>query len=81
MKGHQENNEKKSGMQIWYCQNCNQVHLRATNVMLDFSKKEFLGLSDAILGILRYEFSSEDLKSIPNYNAETEDVLFADTIV
>ncbi len=80
MNNHQENNQKNSGMQIWFCQNCNQVHLRATNVTLDFTKQEFLGLSEAILDILRSEFSPEDLKSIQNFNPETDDVLCAETI-
>ena len=80
MNNHQENKQKDAGMQVWFCRGCNQVHLRATNVMLDFTKQEFLGLSNAILGILRYEFSSETLKELPNYNAETDDILLAEMI-
>lgn len=81
MKNHQENKQNNSGLQIWFCRDCSQVHLRATNVMLDFTKREFLALSDAILGILRNEFSPKDLQSVPNFNSETDDVLFAETIV
>jgi Zn-finger protein len=81
MSSHQENEKQKTGMQIWFCRDCNQVHLLTTNVILDFTRQEFLSLSDAILGILRYEFTSEDLRSIPNFNPETGDVLSAETIV
>jgi hypothetical protein len=81
MKNHQPNKQNETGMQIWFCRDCDFVHLRTTNVMLDFTKKEFLGLSNAILGILRFEFSAEDLKSIPNFNPEIDDVLQSDLIV
>ncbi|NJM53521.1 MAG: hypothetical protein HC846_09130 [Blastocatellia bacterium] len=82
MNNHQENSSNEKGqMQIWLCRDCNQVHLRATNVMLDFTRREFLNLSNAILGILRYQFSAEDLKTMPNYNHETDEILLAETIV
>jgi Zn-finger protein len=72
---------KNEGMQIWFCRDCNQIHLRATNVTLDFTRQEFLSLSNAILGILRNEFSPEDLQSLTNFAAETDDILFAETVV
>ena len=81
MSNHQGNNQQNAGMQIWYCHNCNQVHLRTTNVMLDFTKKEFLGLGDAIFGILRNDFTPEDLQGLQNFDAELDDILFAETIV
>lgn len=80
-KDHRESSDNHSGqLQIGFCHNCNQIHLRATNVMLDFSKREFLNFSNANLGILREEFTAEELKSIPNFNANTDDILLAETV-
>ena len=81
MKDHQANQLQNKGMQIWFCHDCNQIHLRTTNVMLDFTRQEFLGVSEAIFGILRNEFSPEDLRNIINFDRETDAILFADTIV
>lgn len=73
--------KQTSGLRIWLCRDCGQVHLRAPNVMLDFNRREFVSLGSAIVGILRNDFSTEEFESIPNPDPETDGVLFADTII
>lgn len=77
--------EKKHGnsehLQVWFCQHCDGVHFRTANVTLDFSRKEFLELSDAVLGILKRDFIAEDLRKISNFEHGKDDILASDTIV
>lgn len=79
------NNEHdhRNHLQIWFCQHCDGVHLKTSMVTLDFTKKEFLALSDAMLGILMNEFSPEDLRAVSNFgagNVDNDDVLLSKTI-
>lgn len=77
--------ERKHGnsehLQVWFCQHCDGVHFRTANITLDFSRKEFLELSDAMLGILKSNFTVEDLEGILNFDYGKDDILASDTIV
>ncbi|MEZ5347118.1 MAG: hypothetical protein R2681_16345 [Pyrinomonadaceae bacterium] len=76
---HENKDNKSSHLQVWFCQHCNAVHFRAANITLDFTRSEFLALSDAMLGILREDFTSEYHSRIEG-SVDTDEVLFSETI-
>ena len=39
----------KANLQIWICDSCNCVHVRAADVLLTFTEEEFAGFTQAVL--------------------------------
>lgn len=79
MHGKQEHKNSEN-LQIWFCQHCDNIHFKISNITLDFSKKEFLALSNAMLGILRDDFTEQDLRSVLNLQEDNDDVLLSKTL-
>jgi Zn-finger protein len=65
--------ESSNTLQIWYCEHCRQVHFKAPNVMLDFTRREFVKLTDAVLEILQNEFDPLELSELTNKNFAGDD--------
>lgn len=59
-------NDLRENLQIWYCENCQNIHLKTQNVMLDFTKKEFVEFTDAMFDILQNNIKPIDLNEISN---------------
>lgn len=57
-------NKPRENLQIWYCEQCQNVHFKTPNVMLDFTRKEFVELTDAMYEILQNNFKPLDLDEI-----------------
>ena len=55
--GH-DDHKGRSGLQVWYCSDCASVHMRTNNVCLTFSRREFVELSHAVVGIYHEEFDN-----------------------
>lgn len=67
-------NKPRENLQIWYCENCQNVHLKTKNVLLDFTRNEFVSLSEAMFEILQNNFSPLDLNEI------SDDVLMSEIV-
>lgn len=67
-------------LQVWYCENCANVHFKTQNVMLDFSKKEFVELTDAMLDIFQNHFDPLEINRIADLVAASDEVLASETI-
>ncbi len=67
-------------LQMWFCAECQSVHLRTDNVCLTFTKDEFSQLSTAVFEIYRTEIDTR----LGNFAAaafeEADDVLESDLI-
>jgi redox-regulated HSP33 family molecular chaperone len=46
----------KADVQVWLCEDCRCVHVRAANVMLTFTKDEFESFTEAVVDC-NYGFS------------------------
>lgn len=58
----QPNEPRREGatqtLQIWCCGNCEAVHLKAGNVLLNFTKAEFAEMTYAVNDVFQSEFGS-----------------------
>lgn len=78
---HGDNQRASSqNLQVWYCEHCQNVHFRTRNVMLDFSKKEFVDLTNAILDIFQNHLDPLEIDRIANSAGPADDVLLSETI-
>lgn len=76
-----KNHDHSSHLQIWFCEHCNNVHFKTSNITMDFSKEEFLELSKVMHGILRTNFSDDEQQKVLSYELENDDVLLSDTVI
>ncbi len=67
-------NKPRENLQLWYCEHCQNVHLKTPNVMLDFTRNEFVELTDAMYEILQNNFKPLDLDEI------SDDVLSSEIV-
>ena len=78
---HNENQKTPSqNLQVWYCEHCRNVHFRTQNVMLDFSKKEFVELTNTILDIFQNHLEPLEIDRIAEMISPPDDVLMSETI-
>ena len=79
---HNENQKTPlQNLQVWYCEGCRNVHFRTQNVMLDFSKTEFVELTNAILDIFQNHFDPLEINQIAEMvSPADDDVLMSETI-
>lgn len=80
-----ESNEYKSNnetqnLQIWCCQNCDAVHFKAGNVMLNFTKDEFADLTYCVNDLYQNEFGSLEFYHLVNSLNQSDDILSSNTI-
>lgn len=76
---HNENTSPQN-LQVWYCENCRSVHFKTKNVMLDFSEKEFVELTNAMLDIFQEHFDPLEINRIAEMTAPSDEVLMSETI-
>ena len=75
---HSENNSQQ--LNIWYCRECDAVHFRVGVVMLNFTREEFKGLTNACVGVYCDEFGIVS-ELISTQTAEAnEDILASEMI-
>lgn len=67
-------------LQVWYCDHCKSVHFRTANVMLNFSKPEFIDLTNAMIDIFKNDFDPIELNKLANVIALSDEVLMSETI-
>jgi hypothetical protein len=60
-----QHHSSSANMQLWYCNGCRQIHLRATNIALDFTREEFVSLGRAVFDILGREFTPDEIADLP----------------
>ena len=78
---HNENNHAHpQNLQVWYCENCQSVHFRTRNVMLDFSRKEFIDLTNVLLEVFQDHFDPLEINQIANSAFNSDEVLLSETI-
>lgn len=76
----QNEHTKSQNLQVWYCCSCQNVHFKTANVMLDFSKNEFIDLTKAMLEIFKNEFDPIELNKLSDSIELSNDVLSSEII-
>lgn len=61
-----------ANVQIWFCESCDCVHVRAANVLLTFTKDEFASFTEAVVDC-HYNATYFDVK--PNEEYKSDDSL------
>lgn len=67
-------------LQIWCCQNCEAVHFKVGNVLLNFTKSEFADLTYCVNDLYQDEFGSLEFYHLVNSVNQKDDVLSSGTI-
>ncbi len=67
-------------LQVRYCDHCKSVHFRTANVMLNFSKTEFIDLTNAMVDIFNNDFDLIELNKLAGVMALSDEVLMSETI-
>ncbi len=77
----QDENLPPQNLQIWFCEHCQAVHFKTGNVILNFTRREFVEMAHAVLDIYAHEFDKTHLcKMIESFIGD-DDVLLSQTIV
>ena len=74
-----KNNETQK-LQIWCCENCEAVHFKAGNVLLNFSKAEFAELAYNVNDVYQDEFGSLEFYHLISSLKTPDEVLSSNTI-
>lgn len=75
-----EENTAKQNLKVWFCEGCQAVHFKTKNVMLDFSKKEFVELTNTMLEIFKGNFKPFELNQLSGLMSLSDDIIFSETI-
>lgn len=69
-------------LQVWCCDNCQAVHFKAGNVMLNFTKNEFSDLTHAMMDIYQEQFGGLEFYKLVNSltHEQDDDILLSHTI-
>lgn len=58
-------------IQVWYCESCNCVHIRAGKALLTFTSKEFTEFTNVVMGCYAEEVTRfaplSDINSQPDF--------------
>lgn len=73
-------NDASHNLQVWMCRDCQCVHLKTVNVMLNFSKTEFADFVRVVMEIYNQEFGGLELYRIFNSLNQDDEVLLSQTI-
>ncbi len=82
MENNNELNKQKNtqSLRIWCCDHCREVHFKAQNVMLNFTKDEFTELTHSVNEIFQQQFGSLEFYNLINLIAKDENILVSDTV-
>ena len=72
--------DHSQNLQVWFCHHCQNVHFKTANVMLNFSKAEFIDLTNAMLDIFKNDFDPLELDKLASVFALSDEVLMSETI-
>jgi hypothetical protein len=67
-------------LQIWCCENCEAVHFKAGNVLLNFTKSEFAELTYSVNDVFQHEFGSLEFYHLISSLDAPDEVLASKTI-
>lgn len=73
-------NESSQNLQVWSCENCQSVHFKAGNVLLNFSKAEFTELTHAVLEIFQKDYGSLEFYHLISAIQTNDDILLSQSI-
>lgn len=74
-----KNNETQT-LQIWCCENCEAVHFKAGNVLLNFTKSEFAELTYSVNDVYQHEFGSLEFYHLISSLGSQDEVLSSNSI-
>jgi len=77
---HSEKNAASQNLQVWFCEHCQNIHFKTQNVMLDFSKQEFIDLTNAMFDIFQNHFDPLEIKQIAENSTFNDGILMSETI-
>lgn len=72
--------DAKQNLQVWCCDNCQAVHFKAGNVLLNFSRAEFADLTHAVMEIYQQEFGGLEFYNLINTLSRRDEVLASELI-
>lgn len=67
-------------LQVWCCDNCQAVHFKAGQVLLNFSKTEFADLTHAVMEIYQQEFGGLEFYKLTDSITRTREILTSQTV-
>lgn len=70
----------RQSLQVWYCEHCKQVHFKTQNVMLDFTRQEFVDLTNAMLDIFQNHFDPLEFNRTFGKQSSGDEILSSDYI-
>lgn len=73
-------NAKSENLQVWCCEHCQEVHFKAGNVLLNFSRAEFSELAYAVNEIFQKEFGSLEFYHLISSLGREDDILMSQTV-
>lgn len=75
-----QNSESSENVHVWCCRHCEEVHFKAGNVLLNFTKEEFAELTHCVNDVFQQQFGSLEFYNLINLVSKNEDILLSDTI-
>lgn len=76
----QTSNDTPENLSVWCCENCQAVHFKAGNVLLNFTKTEFADLAHAMMEIYQQEFGGLEFYRLINLLTKDDDILSSSRI-
>lgn len=73
-------NDERQTLQIWSCGNCEAVHFKAGNVLLNFTRDEFAELAYAVNDLYQNEFGSLEFYHLISSLKQRDEVLSSSMI-
>ena len=72
--------DNSQNLQVWFCRQCQNVHFKTANVMLNYAKTEFIDLTNAMIDIFKNDFDPIELNKLASVFALSDEVLMSETI-
>lgn len=73
-------NSENQPLQIWCCENCEAVHFKAGNVLLNFTKTEFAELTYSVNDVFQDEFGSLEFYHLISSLGSQDEILSRNSI-
>ncbi len=72
--------EQRQNLQIWHCENCQVVHFKTDNVLLEFTRTEFADLTQTMMEIFQEQFGNLEFYDLLNMVKRSDDILVSQFI-